>query len=193
MGLARALTLLLTLHSVTGAEPAAVGAGLTEGQPLAEAAMPAFPRWGLRAFVGGSLDRGGFDAGIGAHRALSSRLTLGADFEFSPWFDLIALAVAPGVANGYGTLRWAWITLPQFALRSTAHLGTSVLLFKAVGAPAGSVGAFAGLALLDVALRLSPSLWLELTPEVTLSAPLLRATPLVYRQYRLNIGLLHWL
>lgn len=164
------------------------------GRALAEDAPADEPvRWGVGGHAGAALDRGGFAVGASGRVQLSPRWTLGLSAEFSPFFDLLSGTVAPGVINGYASFAWTWVSTPTVSLRSTAHVGTSVLLFEPVGTRQGAAGVFLGLAMLAVSIRASDAWSLELSPEVSLAIPSLTGVPYLYRQYRLIATLVRWL
>lgn len=149
---------------------------------------------GLGLSVGAALDRGGFEIGVTARHAFTPRLLVGLTAEWCPWFDVLVRSptVSPGSFNAYASLSFKWVGTPSVELRSVGHLGTSVLLFEPIGARVGSVGVFAGLALLSVSVRVAPSWSIEVMPDVTISVPSLSGVPFLYRQYRLLITALHW-
>lgn len=142
--------------------------------------------------IGAAFDRGGFQFGVTGRSALTPRLTGAATLEMSPWFNLLSADVSLGTLNGYLSLAWSWATTEAVSIRSVVHLGVSMLLFAPVGADRFSVGPFAGLALLSISIRVSPTLTVELTPDATLSIPSVTGVPLVYNQYRLMASLLRW-
>ena len=83
-----------------------------------------------------------------------------------------------------------WLQAQGITLRSSVHLGATLLLFDLVGAPEGSWGPLVGLALLGVAWDLSPNLQIIIEPaEVMMPIVQLEPVPFYYRQYRLAIGL----
>jgi hypothetical protein len=170
--------LLGSLLATAVAVPAAASAGTPE--PFAP---------GLHLAVGASLDRSAVSADLGGRWAPLARVGLGLDLELNPWIDLLSGSLAPGVASLVGSGFYRWTQGQGLELRTTVHLGTSVLLFDAVGAPAGSVGAYVGLGALSALLQVAPHTWLEIKPDVVVPVPQLRGTPFAYRQYRMMIGL----
>lgn len=171
-------SLLLWLGLLAAALPEAATAGTPE---------PFAPR--LYAAAGVSLDRSALSADVGVRWAPLAHLALGVDLEFNPWIDLLSGSVAPGVLSLVGSGIYRWTQVEGLELRTTVNLGTSVLLFSAVGAPAGSVGAYLGLGPLSAAVRVAPRTWLEFKPDMVVPIPQLRGTPFAYRQYRLMVGL----
>lgn len=146
----------------------------------------------LGLYVGGSasLDRGAFALAGGVRVPVFQDLTLGLDAEINPWFSLDAARLAPGALNIYFTGIYHWFSLGRVELRTTAHIGTSVLLFDLVGAEAGSTGLYFGLNLLGVAIRVSDHFQLVLEPaDLSFPIPHLWGVPFYYRQYRLTFGL----
>lgn len=143
----------------------------------------------LHAAVGASIDRSALSVDAGVRWAPLEHLALGADLEFNPWIDLLSTSFAPGVLSLVGSGIYRWTQMEGVELRTTVHVGTSLLLFSAVGAPMGSVGAYLGLGALSAAVRVAPRAWLEFKPDVVVPVPQLRGTPFAYRQYRLMVGL----
>jgi hypothetical protein len=172
---------------VARAEPAAT-------LDAAESPVPAHDgrRGGVHLAVGSSFDNPGANLLAGVRLALSPRITLGFDFEASPWLDPISGRVAPGTFDAFATASWRWGGTGSLEVRSVIDAGTSVLLFRAEGANKGSVGLFVGTSLLQLRVKLSDALTLELTPEVVVAVPSLEGVPLAYRQYRVSMGL-EWL
>lgn len=143
----------------------------------------------LHVALGASLDRSALSADAGVRWAPLAHLALGADLEFNPWADLLSGSFAPGVLSLVGSGIYRWTQVEGLELRTTVNLGTSLLLFSAVGAPAGSVGAYLGMGILSAAVRVAPRTWIEFKPDVVVPIPQLRGTPFAYRQYRLMVGL----
>jgi uncharacterized protein (TIGR03382 family) len=146
------------------------------------------PRISVRASSALALDRGGAAVAVGASVALSARFRLGAEVEFSPWFDLQSISVAPGTVNAcaYGSIVWARPS--GWEVQSELRLGGSLLLFDVPGAHAGAMGVFLGVAPIRVVMPLSPRFRLELSPELAVAVPSLGGVPLAYRQYRFTVG-----
>jgi hypothetical protein len=96
-----------------------------------------------------------------------------------------------GSFNGYATLiRRFPLRFESVNLRTTAHLGTSVLLMDLYGAPRGSTGIFMGIAPLGIEWKVSRALYVIIDPiNLAVAAPQLAATPFVYQQYRFTIGI----
>ncbi len=164
-----------------------LGLALLPALGWASSPDPFFPR--LHLALGASIDRGGLSADAGVRWAPAERFGLGVDVEFNPWVDLVSGTFAPGVVSVVGSGFWRLVRLEGVELRTTVHLGGSVLLFDAVGAPAGSLGAYVGLSALNATFALRPGLWLEVKPDVVVPIPQLRGVPFAYRQYRMTVGL----
>jgi MYXO-CTERM domain-containing protein len=149
------------------------------------------PRFGIAASVGGSLDRSAAVGALGGRFRLSSRWVVGADVEWNPWIATYPVAVHAGAFNAYGTLiRRYPMRFERVNLRTTLHVGMSVLLFDVYGARAGSVGPYLGIAPLGIDVHLRRGWKLVLDP-LTLDIPIphLTGVPLYYEQFRLIIGL----
>lgn len=170
--------LLLWLGLVTAALPEVALAGTPE---------PFAPR--LHVAAGASLDRSALSVDAGVRWAPLAHLALGVELEFNPWVDLLSGSFAPGVLSMVGSGLYRWTQVEGLELRTTVNLGTSLLLFSAVGAPAGSVGAYLGMGVLSAAVQVAPRTWMEFKPDVVVPIPQLRGTPFAYRQYRLMVGL----
>ena len=75
-------------------------------------------------------------------------------------------------------------------LRTTTHLGVSVLLFSLYGAPAGTFGPYIGANLLGVEFKLSQSTRLVIDPaDIAFPVPHISGAPLSYREYRFTFGI----
>lgn len=160
--------------------------GMAEKDAISEA----ISRISVYAAVGAALDNSALAfSGAGRYR-LSDDWLVGVDGEFNPWFSLDTHRFVLGAANVYGTLIRRYVISDAVALRSTLHLGVSVLLVDLIGAPAGSTGLYAGLNLLGIELAITRSIRLVIDPaDVAIPVPHLTGAPLSYRQYRFTIGL----
>ena len=99
--------------------------------------------------------------------------------------------VGKGVVNVYGAaiLRFP-LAYESFNLRATVNLGASYLLMDLFGAPAGSLGIYAGVSPAGLEWKLSRAFILIINPLcIALPVPQLRGVPLTYPQYRMSIGL----
>lgn len=166
----------------------------------AQVGCPALPpdtglsRIALDVTFGGSIDETSLAAAAGARYRFNDAWLLGLDVEWNPWISIEAERARPGALNAYASVILRWLTLPDLALRTTGHVGASVLMFDLYGAPAGSVGPYLGLSLLGLELPLSERARLIIEPaDVRVPIPHLEAIPLSYRQYRATLGLEVWL
>lgn len=141
----------------------------------------------LHGAAGASIDRGAAVAALGTSVSLS-RVTLGVDVEYGPWFDIATGSIAPGALSVYGSVGFAWFESPRVTLSSVVQVGASALLFAMPGAARGSIGLHLGAAPVRVSLPISNRLAIELSPEAVLVAPSLRGVPLTYHQYRFTVG-----
>ena len=145
-------------------------------------------------YAGGaaSLDRTALAVNAGLRVEVSPRIRLGIDAELNPWFDVVSSSASLGSFNAYGSGSYQWLNTGTVALHTTLKAGVSVLLFNAVGIPAGATGIFVGASLLGVSLELRPDWWLVIHPiDVAVPIPSMKGVPLVARQYRLSIGIEH--
>jgi hypothetical protein len=155
-------------------------------EATAETASPI----GIVAAVGASLDRGAFVYRAGARYRVFDDLELGLEVEHNPWYSLDALTVRWGSLNVLASGAYTWASLGRLEVRSTLHLGVTVLLFDLVGAQSGSVGPLLGATLLGAKIRLSDHFALLVEPaEVVLPIAKLSGVPVFYAQYRFTMGL----
>jgi hypothetical protein len=149
-------------------------------------------RFGAYAAIGGSLDHTAFSGSVAGRLLLDPRWLVGMDVEINPWFSVLGGGgVRPGALNVYatGVRRWG-IHSERFDLRTTAHLGSSTILFDLFGVPKYTTGIYAGANLLGVEWRALRTLSVVLDPaDVAFPIPQLHATPFGYLQYRITIGL----
>jgi hypothetical protein len=147
-------------------------------------------RLGLLAMGGVSVDRGAFSYRLGSRYRVLDDLEVGVEIEHNPWYSLDALTVRAGSLNMFASGSYTWATLGALAVRSTLHLGVTVLLFDLVGAQSGAVGPFVGATLLGAKIRLGDHLSLLIEPaEVVLPIAKLSGVPVYYAQYRFTAGL----
>jgi hypothetical protein len=145
---------------------------------------------GALVFASASLDRGAFATRAAGRVRITDTLELGAAIEWNPWYSLETTDVVAGSLNLFATAVYRWATADGIALRSTVHVGTSVLLFELYGAERGSTGLFLGVSLLGVSIALEEHFALVVEPaEVMLPVPHLTGVPFYYRQYRFTLGL----
>jgi hypothetical protein len=144
-----------------------------------------------RAALGGSYDKPGFDGGLGVRYQLNRGWMLGFDAEWNPFVATSPTRVRPGALNTYvSAIRRFQLKNDAVNVRSSLGLGTSVLLFDLVGAPAGGVGPFFGLSFLGAELKVSPGFYLTIDPTyIAFPVPHLTGAPFGYLQYRFQVGL----
>jgi hypothetical protein len=146
--------------------------------------------FGLHAAFGGALDNTAIALSVGLRYRLTQSWLLGIDAELNPWASLEAQRFSLGVLNLYGTAIRRWEISDWVALRTSAHLGTSVLLTELVGARSGTAGLYIGLNLIGLEFELSPRWSLIIDPaDVSIPIPNLTGAPLSYRQYRFTVAL----
>ena len=102
-----------------------------------------------------------------------------------------AARVEIGATNIYATLIHRYpMKFDRVNLRTSVHLGASVLLFDIYGAPQYSVGAFGSFAPLGIDYDLGNSVRIVIDPvEIAVPMPHIGAIPLYYEQFRLMIGI----
>jgi hypothetical protein len=144
---------------------------------------------GAAASVGGAIDRAAAAASVGVRWNPTSAIGLGLDAEYNPWISLSGGRVTAGAASAYVPLIVRLKRFGTWELRTTAYAGASMLLFDLVGADKGTVGLFAGINPLGLALPIGSDAMLVIKPgDVAVSAPALQGIPFFYHQYRLTIG-----
>jgi hypothetical protein len=158
-----------------------------------DSARPATCTFALASKVGLSVDETAAAAAVGGRYCASAHWLLGIDAEWNPWASWETGRVRPGTFNGYATAAFRAPVTRTLALRVTGHAGVSTLLFDLHGAPAGSVGPYAGLSLLGLEIALGPEARLLLEPaDVAVAMPHVTGIPLAHRQYRASVGLELW-
>jgi MYXO-CTERM domain-containing protein len=147
--------------------------------------------FGIYAAVSGSVTDPALSPQLGVRFRLSERWTVGVDGEVNGWYGVHTSQFRTGAFNGYATVIFRTpLRFESVNLRSTANLGTSVLLIDLYGAPRGSVGIFAGLVPLGVEWKLSSSLYVIFDAlGIALPVPHLTGAPFAYPQYRTTLGL----
>jgi opacity protein-like surface antigen len=150
---------------------------------------PAGSFFGRVAF-GASYDKPGFAGGAGLRYELSRSWMLGFDAEWNPFVATSPTRVRAGAFNTYlSAIRRFQLKSDAVNMRTSAAIGTSVLLFDLVGAPAGSVGPFFGLSFLGVEWKMSPGFYLTVDPTyIAFPVPHLTGVPFGYFQYRFLLG-----
>ncbi len=146
--------------------------------------------FGLYAAVSGSITDPALSPQLGVRFKLSDRWTIGLDGEVNGWYGVHTSTFRTGAFNGYGTVIFRTpLRFEAVNLRSTASLGTSVLLIDLYGAPRGSVGIFAGLVPLGVEWKLSSAVYVIFDAlGIAVPVPHLTGAPFAYPQYRTSIG-----
>jgi hypothetical protein len=183
----RRLAATLTVATVlaAGSDARADGAAAT-----AEESMPRSP-FGAYATFGGSLDHTALEASLAGRFRIDPRWLVGLDVEYNPWFSVLGPGgVKPGALNVYATgiRRWP-IHSEKFDLRTSAHAGTSTILFDLYGVPKGSTGVYVGVSLLAIEWKVARAWSLVFEPsDIAFPVPQLRATPFGYLQYRFTFG-----
>lgn len=151
---------------------------------------PSQTAWGGYMGWSGSVDKPGAAMQLGARFKMSKNWTFGLDGEWNPWITINNARVGSGVANLYGTaiLRFP-LAYENFNLRATVNLGASYLLMNLYGAPAGSIGLYAGVSPAGLEWKLSRTFILVINPlSIAVPMPQLQGVPLTYPQYRFSIG-----
>lgn len=146
--------------------------------------------WGAYAAVSGSVTNPAFNGQLGVRLRLSEMWEVGIDGELNNWFAIHTSTLRTGAFNGYftGILRYP-LRFEAVNLRTTANLGTSILLIDLYGAPKSSVGIYAGLAPLGIEWKMNEHAYLIFDPiGVALPVPNLKGVPFAYVQYRSSIG-----
>ncbi len=140
---------------------------------------------------GAALDRTALSHSVGIRYRLDDPWVIGLDLEHNPWVSLSPFRTRPGALNLYATLiRRYTVHSTRFALRTTAHLGTSTALFDLYGVPRGSTGPYFGLNLLGFEWRAASHLTVVVDPaDVAIPVPQVRGVPFAYLQYRVSVGL----
>jgi hypothetical protein len=151
------------------------------------------PRLGFALSLGLSLDRTAVAGSLGARFRITPRWLVGADAEWNPWVVTHPLGTRAGVFNAYGTLiRRYPMRFERMNLRTSLHVGMSVLLFDLYGARKGSVGPYVGIAPLGIDFALGHGWKLVFDPlDLEIPIPHVTGVPLYYQQYRIVIGLQH--
>ncbi len=149
------------------------------------------PRFGAYAAVSGAFDHTAFAGAVAGRFRINDHWLVGLDVEWNPWLSLANEEVHAGALNLYATLVHRWPLLGERVnLRTSLHVGASVLLFDLFGAPAGSVGPYFGLGPLGIDVWMGRGFRLVVDPlEISLPVPHLTGVPFFYQQYRFTIGL----
>ncbi len=148
-------------------------------------------KWGLYAAGAGSFDNPGFATVLGVRYRVKEKYSLGLDAEWNPWIGTSPVRTHAGSGSLYFTaIRRYPMTWDRVNLRTTAHLGASMLLFDMYGAEKYDVGPFVGLSLLGIDIDLGGSKRLVIDPaDLVVPIPHVTGFPLYYPQYRFTIGI----
>jgi MYXO-CTERM domain-containing protein len=150
---------------------------------------PASPPSVFSTSASAAIDHPGFVIAAGYRHRLGEGWMLGGDVEWNPWVSLESKTFQGGTLDVYATLIRRYRITNGVHLRTSAHLGASVLLFSMYGAPAGTFGPYAGLSLVGVEIKTGAHTRLIFDPaDVALPVPHLNGAPLSYREYRLTLG-----
>jgi len=146
-------------------------------------------RFGLYLSAAISIDQTAFATNLAGRYRINEVWLVGAGIEWNPWFSFSTRRLFSGTLNVYASLIKRWPISDRVAARTSAHLGTSLLLFGLYGAPAGNVGLYAAVNFIGLEVRLSKNVVLVFDPcEVAMPVPHLTGVPITYRQYRFTIG-----
>ncbi len=147
--------------------------------------------FGFAASVGGSVVHGAGAAALAGRYRLSERWLVGIDGEWNPWVTTAPLMMKAGAASVYATvIRRFPMKFDRVNLRTSLHLGASMLLFDVYGAPKYDIGPFAALCPLGIDYDLGHSMRIVLDPiEIAVPVPHVGLIPLYYEQFRIMVGL----
>jgi hypothetical protein len=146
-------------------------------------------RFGVAAMVAGSVNEAAFAWRLGGRYRITRSVEVGLQAEHNPWLAIETLDAQPGAFNLFGSLFVDWFEAKGLTLRTSLHLGASILLFDLVGAPKGSVGPLIGGGLLGVTWTFAPGFTLLVEPaEVMLPVVQIDPIPFYYHQYRVSVG-----
>jgi hypothetical protein len=174
-----------------GEAPRVVARLVTKDEANKERAERDRSRFSLYVAASAAFDKPALAGALAARWQLSEAWVIGLDAEFNPYYGSQSRTFRMGSFNGYATLiRRYPMRFESVNLRTSAHLGTSVLLMDLYGAPRGSTGIFLGVSPLGVEWKVSRALYIVVDPiNLAVAAPQLAATPFVYQQYRFTIGI----
>jgi hypothetical protein len=174
-----------------GETPRVVARLVTKEEARAERTERDRSRFSLYIAASGAIDKPAIAGALAARLQLTEAWVIGLDAEFNPYYGIQSRSFRMGSFNGYATLiRRYPMRFETVNLRTSAHLGTSVLLMDLYGAPRGSTGIFLGVSPLGVEWKISRALYIVVDPiNLAVAAPQLAATPFVYQQYRSTIGI----
>ncbi len=145
-------------------------------------------QWALYGGLAAALEHGAIAETLAVRWYRWESFALGLDVEHNPWFSFDNARFVNGTINAYATAIYRH-TSKGWELRSSAHIGTSVLLFDMVGLNKGTVGAFVGISLLGVAIPIGQKYRLIIDPgHIAIPIPQITGLPFYYGQYRVTIG-----
>jgi MYXO-CTERM domain-containing protein len=173
-----------------GETPRVVARLVTKDEATKERAERDRSRFSLFFAASGAIDKPAIAGDLAVRWQLNESWVIGLDAEFNPYYGIQSKTFRMGSFNGYATLiRRYPMRFESVNLRTSAHLGTSVLLMDLYGAPRGSTGIFLGISPLGVEWKISRAVYIVVDPiNIAVAAPQLAATPFVYQQYRFTIG-----
>ena len=150
---------------------------------------PFASRWSMQTSLAASIDHPGAVIAAGARYAFDDRWVAGGDIEWNPWMSMETKTAQSGTLDVYATAIRRFRINDTLYLRTTAHLGASVLLFSMYGAPAGTFGPYAGLSILGVEVKTGAHTRFIFDPaDVALPTPHLNGAPHSFREYRMTLG-----
>jgi hypothetical protein len=150
---------------------------------------PVSETWGAAFNAGVAFDRGAGAVALGLRWNPWRDLGFGLDAEYNPWVSVSGFDLAAGAVSLYVPVIWRLKRFGTWELRSTAYAGATMILFDLVGVDRGTVGVFAGINPLGLALPLGAHAKLVIKPgDIAVSAPQLRGIPFYYLQYRFTFG-----
>ncbi|MBI3185678.1 MAG: hypothetical protein HYZ28_26360 [Myxococcales bacterium] len=145
--------------------------------------------FGVTTVAGVSSDRTALSLALGARYRLDEFWRVGAAVEWNPWWSLETRRFKPGAFNAYASITRRFPINDVVSLRSSGHLGVSVLLYDLYGAPASSMGLYAALTVLGLEVKAGKRWLLVIDPfELAMPVPHLTGAPIAYRQYRITVG-----
>jgi MYXO-CTERM domain-containing protein len=174
-----------------GETPRVVARLVTKDEATKERAERDRSHFSVYIAASGAIDKPAIAGDLAVRWQLNESWVIGLDAEFNPYYGIQSKTFRMGSFNGYATLiRRYPMRFESVNLRTSAHLGTSVLLMDLYGAPRGSTGIFLGLSPLGIEWKVSRAVYIVVDPiNIAVAAPQLAATPFVYQQYRFTIGL----
>ncbi|MBA3458467.1 MAG: hypothetical protein H0T46_00785 [Deltaproteobacteria bacterium] len=147
--------------------------------------------WGFAGSIGGSVISGAGVVAAGVRYRISEKWIAGFNVQWNPWITSVPLTARAGSLNVYATLiRRFPMRFDRVNLRTSFHLGASMLLFDVVGAPTYSVGPYVAFTPLGIDYDLGGSVRIVIDPvEIAMPMPYVGQIPLYYEQFRLMVGI----